>query len=306
MEICASHPMKDDLSLQEIFRHSDYSEGSRDVQEQIREKSARYRYDYEKHTCFLEKYFPDIDASVYEGKQMLDLGSFTGGRLVYWMQRYKLKEGRGIDVDPIYAQAGNEFAQKNGVNAAFDTGYGETLPYAANSFDFVVSYDVFEHVQSVEQVVSECFRVLKPGGKLLTAFPQFFQPFESHLGLVTKMPALHWFFSGSTLSKVYNEIIQERGPEAYWYARGNSYLKGWEKLPTLNGITVGQFSRIIAANKGWKIVHKSRAPILSDGRQADQFMFRMLRNLFAVPARLPILEELFLGRICWTIEKRVD
>ena len=67
-----------------------------------------------------------------------------------------------------------------------------------NSFDYIVNFDVLEHVRDVEIVLKECFRVLKPDGKLLAVFPPFFQPLEAHLGMVTKMPALHWLFSGKT------------------------------------------------------------------------------------------------------------
>lgn len=39
------------------------------------------------------------------------------------------------------------------------------LPYADETFDFIVSTDVFEHVPDAEKLVSETKRVLKPGGR---------------------------------------------------------------------------------------------------------------------------------------------
>ena len=151
--------------------------------------------------------------------------------------------------------------------------------------------------------MQECFRVLKPGGKLLAVFPPFFQPLESHLGLVTKMPALHWLFSGKTITDAYNEIIKKRGMEAYWYDREDPELAEWERLPSLNGITVAKFRRIVAANKGWNILYWSKDPILSDGKRANMLVFHIFRKLFVLLARLPILEELFLGRICCSLVK---
>ena len=103
------------------------------------------------------------------------------------------------------------FATEKNINATFTTGFGEDLPYPDNSFDFIVSYDVFEHVRDLRIVMGEVSRVLKPGGRLLAVFPQFYQPLESHLTLVSKTPALHWIFSGQTLTDAYNEIIDERG-----------------------------------------------------------------------------------------------
>lgn len=44
---------------------------------------------------------------------------------------------------------------------------GERLQFEDNSFDFVLSSQVLEHVQDVDQYMGECLRVLKPGGILL-------------------------------------------------------------------------------------------------------------------------------------------
>jgi SAM-dependent methyltransferase len=303
MEIFPDYPTKDNLSLWEIFRHDEYTQASTEKQNRIKQQSAQYTYDYENHICFFDKYFPNVSSNELHKKTILDLGSFTGGRLVYWMERYDFYEGRGVDINPIFAEAGNSFAKDRDVNAIFDTGFAESLPYASSYFDFIVSYDVLEHVQNVEQAMQECFRVLKPGGKLLAVFPPFYQPFEAHLGLVTKMPALHWVFSGRTITDAYNEIIRKRGREAYWYDRENTELAEWEALYSLNGITIAKFRRIVSRNKGWNIVYWSKEPILSDGRRANKLVFRILRKLFILPARLPILEELFLGRICCSLEK---
>ena len=302
MEIYPNYPATDDLSLTEIFRQDRYISASEEEQNIIKKSSAQFRYEYENQKGFFDKYFPDISSNEFNNKTILDLGCFTGGRLVQWVERYKFAEAWGIDINPVFAEAGNMFAKEKGVNATFDTGFAENLPYAPNSFDFIVSSDVFEHVQNIEQVMQECFRVLKPGGKLLIVFPPFFQPLESHLGNVTKMPALHWLFSGKTITDAFNSILQQRGSETYWYAI-DTELADWERSPSLNGITVAKFRRLVAKNKGWKILYWSKEPILSDGRRADLLIFRILRKIFVLPARLPILEELFLGRICCSLEK---
>ena len=40
--------------------------------------------------------------------------------------------------------------------------------------------------------------------------------------------------------------MNERGNDAKWYARKNPKLSDWEKLPSLNGITVSKFKKIIS------------------------------------------------------------
>ncbi|MES2625104.1 MAG: class I SAM-dependent methyltransferase [Pseudomonadota bacterium] len=45
------------------------------------------------------------------------------------------------------------------------------LSFADASFDFVLSFDVFEHIPEYHKALQECFRVLKPGGRLLFTVP---------------------------------------------------------------------------------------------------------------------------------------
>ena len=302
MRICPAYPEKNDMARKEIFDQKEYKEMPQEEKDRIKLQSAQFRYDYENLMCFFDKYFPNFNTNEFNNKSVLDLGSFTGGRLVYWAEKYQFGEAYGIDISPVFAEAGNLFAKHKGINAHFDTGFGEDLPYESSYFDFVITYDVFEHVQNVEKVMDECFRVLKSGGRLLAVFPQFFQPLEAHLGMITKMLALHWFFSGDVITEVYYETGQQRGLEASWYARKNPKLDTWERLPSLNGITIGKFRRIIKKNN-WNLNYWRTDPILSDGRRSNQVVFRLLRTCFIIPARLPILEELFLSRIGVILEK---
>ncbi len=48
---------------------------------------------------------------------------------------------------------------------------GMNLPFPNSTFDTVVSFEVFEHVFNLEQVLSEISRVLKPDGHILITTP---------------------------------------------------------------------------------------------------------------------------------------
>ncbi|UCC97914.1 MAG: class I SAM-dependent methyltransferase [Phycisphaerales bacterium] len=47
----------------------------------------------------------------------------------------------------------------------------ETLPYEDESFDVVLSFDLFEHIARIDEHVSEVARVLRPGGYYLLQTP---------------------------------------------------------------------------------------------------------------------------------------
>lgn len=51
--------------------------------------------------------------------------------------------------------------------------FKEKLPYADNSFDVVYSKSVIEHMNDPLNFISECFRVLKPGGRIIVLTPDW-------------------------------------------------------------------------------------------------------------------------------------
>jgi SAM-dependent methyltransferase len=56
----------------------------------------------------------------------------------------------------------------------------ESLPFAASSFDLVLSHEVIEHVRDDRLAVSEMIRILKPGGRAVIFCPNRGYPFETH------------------------------------------------------------------------------------------------------------------------------
>ena len=59
-------------------------------------------------------------------------------------------------------------------------GTGEDLPFAANTFDFVFSNEVIEHVEDDARYAAEMVRVARPGGRLLVFCPNRWYPVEQH------------------------------------------------------------------------------------------------------------------------------
>ena len=59
-------------------------------------------------------------------------------------------------------------------------GVGEHLPFANNSFDFVFSNEVIEHVTNDKIYAAEMVRVTKPNGRILIFCPNRWYPVEQH------------------------------------------------------------------------------------------------------------------------------
>lgn len=57
---------------------------------------------------------------------------------------------------------------------------GEDLPFAAHTFEVILSHEVLEHVQDDRRAVVEMVRTLKPGGRIVLFTPNRGYPFETH------------------------------------------------------------------------------------------------------------------------------
>jgi SAM-dependent methyltransferase len=57
---------------------------------------------------------------------------------------------------------------------------GENLPFASDSFDFVFSNEVIEHVVDDRLALAEMVRVTKPNGRILIFCPNRWYPVEQH------------------------------------------------------------------------------------------------------------------------------
>lgn len=85
------------------------------------------------------------------------------------------QEGRAVGVDPsvslIEAATGNPFT--SGANVAFVKGVGENLEFPAETFDVARVDRTLQHVADPERVIGEMHRVLRPGGRIACAEPDW-------------------------------------------------------------------------------------------------------------------------------------
>lgn len=59
--------------------------------------------------------------------------------------------------------------------------FGPSVPFPNEYFDFVFSFQVFEHVHDHGRVIAEIARLLKPGGASFHSFPPKYRFIEGHI-----------------------------------------------------------------------------------------------------------------------------
>jgi SAM-dependent methyltransferase len=59
-------------------------------------------------------------------------------------------------------------------------GVGERLPFADDSFNFILSNEVLEHVEDDRACAAEIVRVARPGGRIAIFAPNRWYPVEQH------------------------------------------------------------------------------------------------------------------------------
>lgn len=143
----------------------------------------RIRSYLQQEELFREKVGYLLGLLPYRPRYGLDVGSSAGGLSVALAQQGVAMEG--IEPSPAGVEVSAMRARRLGVgNVRFQQGVGESLPFPDNTFDFVISLAVLEHVQNVTEVVKETCRVLKPGGWAYFEVPNNLFPFEGHYKMV--------------------------------------------------------------------------------------------------------------------------
>lgn len=108
------------------------------------------------------------------GKRILELGFGQG--LFLQQCRDAGMEVTGLEVrEPVYQKTRQAFGDMD--LRLYD---GCTIPAEDSSIDYIVSFQVLEHVAELEQLFDECVRVLKPGGIMYHRLPNYRSFYEGH------------------------------------------------------------------------------------------------------------------------------
>lgn len=114
-----------------------------------------------------KEFFNDLERFDWKGKFVLDVGA---GRC--WTTKELVRRGAecvaldvveefgvGLKTAEVYLQQGFYFSTVKGDM--------NNMPFDSESFDVVYSYASMHHTEDLKKTLSECYRVLKPGGHLI-------------------------------------------------------------------------------------------------------------------------------------------
>jgi ubiquinone/menaquinone biosynthesis C-methylase UbiE len=94
------------------------------------------------------------------GKKCLDVGC-GGGRNLVALKRLGAREIHGLDIDEKLVG----LARERSVGGNVVVGDSIELPYADESFDFIICAGVAHHVRDPQKCLDEVYRVLRDGGQ---------------------------------------------------------------------------------------------------------------------------------------------
>jgi ubiquinone/menaquinone biosynthesis C-methylase UbiE len=199
-----------------------------------------------------------IDFDSLHEKDVLEIGVGCGSHAQLLAQH--ARSYRGIDITDFAVKCTRLRLSCFGINGSVLCMDAEKLNFPDNSFDFIWSWGVIHHSSNTRKILEEIFRVLRPGGKVITmvyhrSFWHRYVRGALYYGILRRN-----FFKSKSL----NRIIQETtdGALARFYS-----LSEWNKL----------LSDLFVVEKNSVLGSKSQLIPLAHGR-AKEFLMSLIPN----------------------------
>ncbi|MTI71512.1 MAG: class I SAM-dependent methyltransferase [Firmicutes bacterium] len=253
-------------------------------------KKTYARWQYEKGEDTIKFFLDSVNIKeMFYNKEVLDIGCGAAGKTLYYASN-NAKKVYGVDVVDGYKKEANKLAEDLGLEERFEflLEDAKEMSFDDNSFDVIIINDAMEHVDFPKEVLDECYRVLKPEGKIFLNFPPYYHPFGAHLSDVIGIPWVHLFFNDDTLIKGYKDLVKNLpdGDKRIKF-RISKDNKGNEYFSYINKMTIKRFNNILPKTD-FKIRYYKEVP---------------LRNFFKPLTLIPGIKEAFVKMVVVILEK---
>ena len=173
---------------------------------------------------------PQAIADLKPGETVLDLGS-GGGFDCFLAARQVGESGHviGVDMTPAMVSKARVNAEQGGYgNVEFRLGEIEHLPVADGTVDVIISNCVINLSPDKARVFRDCFRVLKPGGRLAISDVVAFADIPAHIQ--EDMALLTGCMAGASLISDLEDMLHDAGFQHIRIApkeQSKSFIREW-------------------------------------------------------------------------------
>lgn len=147
-----------------------YSEQARKIGKKIRDEVLSKDGNIGQNSILSKKEIELLakKAKITSSSRILDICCGDGGISIYFAKKYKCQT-MGIDFSNIGIRTADTLARARRTQriSHFAVSTAESLPFKTSYYDLVYSCDSFVHIYDKKTLLNECYRVLKPGGKLM-------------------------------------------------------------------------------------------------------------------------------------------
>ena len=203
---------------------------------------------------------------------VLNVGG-SAGIIDEYLSRY-FQQVTGVDIDEKAVSYARDNFQKEGLS--FEVGDAMDLDYADNSFDVAICSQVYEHVPDATTLMSELFRILKPGGIVYFAAGNRIMLNEPHYNLpflsVIPRPLAHLY-------------LRAAGKGNYYYEKHLTY---WGLRKLVRQFQVTDYTPIILSDPS---KYNAQYMVKPDSRKQKIASFLSRHLAWLVPGYIWLLEK---------------